>query len=129
MSFTPDALRRLYEEHASPDKMVLTVVGDVKAEDVRKLVEANFGQWTSREETEDYEMSFLPPVSPAEPEIFNIARDKEQVHIIIGFLGTTLTSEDRFGLERGTAFLEPYHYASGVIAAGHENSFLIHGNR
>jgi zinc protease len=62
-------------------------------------VEASFEQWRAPEELEDFETSFLPPIPPAEPEVFNIERDKEQVHIIIGFLGTTLTSEDRYGLE------------------------------
>jgi zinc protease len=99
MTFTPDTLRQIYAEHARPDKMVLTIVGDVKAEQTRKLVEASFGQWSAPEELEDFETSFLPPITPAEPEIFSIERDKEQVHIIIGFLGTTLTSEDRYGLE------------------------------
>ncbi len=98
-SFTPDILRQIYSEHASPDKMVLTVVGDVKAEQVRKLVEESFGDWSAPEENESYEETFLAPLTPAEPEIFSIEKDKEQVHIIIGFLGTTLTSEDRYGLE------------------------------
>lgn len=98
-SFTPDILRQIYSEHARPDKMVFSIVGDVKADQVRKLVEESFGHWTAPAEDESYEESFLAPLTPAEPEIFSIERDKEQVHIIIGFLGTTLTSEDRYGLE------------------------------
>ncbi len=101
-SFTPDILRRIYSEHARPDKMVLSIAGDVKAEHVLKLVEESFGNWKAPEDSDDYEdfeESFLPPLAPAEPEIFSIEKDKEQVHIIIGFLGTTLTSEDRYGLE------------------------------
>jgi len=98
-TFTPEILRQIYSEHARPDKMVLTIVGDVDAEHVLKLVEESFGDWKAPEDSEDYEESFLPPLTPAEPEIFSIDRDKEQVHIILGFLGTTLTSEDRYGLE------------------------------
>ena len=41
----------------------------------------------------------LPPDVPQEPRQVDIARDKEQVHLVIGFLGTTLDSQDRYALE------------------------------
>ncbi len=93
-------LKAIYKEHAVPDKMVLTVAGAVKAGEVRELVENLFGQWQGPDSSGHLaEESFLPPELPAKPDIFTIERDKEQVHIIIGFLGTTLTSDDRFALE------------------------------
>ncbi|MEN8257375.1 MAG: pitrilysin family protein [Thermodesulfobacteriota bacterium] len=93
-------LRAIYREHAQPDKMVLTVAGAVKAEEVKDLVDDLFGQWQGPESGQSLaEESFLPPELPVKPEIFSIERDKEQVHIIVGFLGTTLTSDDRFALE------------------------------
>lgn len=99
-NFTTDELERIYREHARPEEMVLAVAGDVQARDVKKMVERYFGAWGSaQEEKNGIEESFLPPAAPAEPEIYNIPREKEQVHIIIGFLGTTLTSPDRYALE------------------------------
>lgn len=95
-----DDLKSIYKEHAIPSKMVLTVAGAVKAEEVRDLVEDLFGKWQGSESGDLLaEESFLPPEMPVKPEIFSIERDKEQVHIIIGFLGTTLTNDDRFALE------------------------------
>lgn len=95
-----DDLKAIYEEHAVPEKMVLTVAGAVKAVEVKELVDKLFGQWQGPDSRGRFvEESFLAPELPAKPEIFTIDRDKEQVHIIIGFLGTTLTSDDRFALE------------------------------
>ncbi len=41
----------------------------------------------------------LPPATLTKEKIREISRDKEQVHLVVGFLGTTLMDTDRFGLE------------------------------
>ncbi len=93
-------LKRLYQEHARPEALVLAVAGDVDAEKVRDSVEQLFSVWhSSPPEKPLIEETALPPDVPSGPDIVNIARDKQQVHIIIGFVGTTLSSEDRYGLE------------------------------
>lgn len=93
-------LKRLYEEHARPEALVLAVAGDVEAEQVRAAVEELFSAWQkSPAPKPQVEESVLPPDVPSAPEIVSLPRDKQQVHLIIGFLGTTLTSEDRYGLE------------------------------
>lgn len=99
-NFTVADLKRLYEEHARPEALVLAVAGDVDAEKVRETVEQLFGAWhkTPAEKPQAGE-SVLPPDVPSGPDIVSIPRDKQQVHIIIGFVGTTLNSEDRYGLE------------------------------
>ncbi|MCB2182546.1 MAG: insulinase family protein [Desulfobulbaceae bacterium] len=99
-NFSIDKLREIYKNQASPENMVLAVSGDVKADEVKDVVENYFGQWEGGDKKDAFmEESFLAPAPPSMPEMFSIERDKEQVHIIIGFLGTTLTSEDRFALE------------------------------
>lgn len=93
-------LKRLYEQHASPDALVIAVAGDVDAEKVKDSVEELFGAWQkSPAEKGLTSESALPPDVPSGPEVISIPRDKQQVHIIIGFVGTTLNSEDRYGLE------------------------------
>ncbi len=93
-------LKRLYEEHAKPEALVLAVAGDVDAEKVKETVEALFSVWpTTQAEKSQIRESVLPPEAPAGPDVISIVRDKQQVHIIIGFVGTTLSSEDRYGLE------------------------------
>ncbi|MFA6498295.1 MAG: pitrilysin family protein, partial [Desulfurivibrionaceae bacterium] len=93
-------LKRLYEEHARPEALVIAVAGDVDAEKVRDTVEQLFSAWSKPAvEKASSGESTLPPDVPAGPDVVSIPRDKQQVHIIIGFVGTTLSSEDRYGLE------------------------------
>jgi len=93
-------LKAMYDEHARPDKLVLGIAGDVDAREVKALVEHLFGSWAAPVAPAPVaEETLLPPDAPASPEIVGLARDKQQVHIILGFLGTTLASPDRFPLE------------------------------
>ncbi len=100
-SFTVDSLNKKYESHASPDKLVLAVSGAVEARKVHELVEQYFGDWSERGDTlqSDIQEEILPPYRPLAPRKIEISRDKEQVHLVIGFLGTTIDSADRYSLE------------------------------
>jgi len=99
-NFTVTELKRLYEQHARPEALVLAVAGDVDAEKVRDSVEELFGAWQKPPAKEaPAGESALPPDVPAGPDVVNLSRDKQQVHIIIGFVGATLNSEDRYSLE------------------------------
>lgn len=95
---TADELKNIYNKAARPDSLVLSVVGQVKAEEVRDKVEELFGAWSNSDTPKIIDES-LPPNPPSAPEIFNITKDKEQTHVIIGFLGTTFHSPDRYALE------------------------------
>jgi len=98
-----EQLKDLYLQHTSPDKIVLAVAGAVKAAEVRTLAEKMFGDWQAEEKRPPAagiaEESILPPDPPPMPDLIRISREKEQVHVIIGFLGTTLTGPDRYALE------------------------------
>ena len=112
-------LKEIYRQHARPDRLVLAVVGDVDAEGVRLQVEQLFGDWqpvkaAATPATTDepaatatanpappaaFSESLLPPEPPLQPEVIHLSREREQVHIIIGFLGATLDEPDRYPLE------------------------------
>ncbi|MBU0483795.1 MAG: insulinase family protein [Proteobacteria bacterium] len=100
-NFTVAELQNIYQKHARPDQMVLAVAGAVNAAEIRDIVEKIFGSWQppTAQTSPFLEESVLPPDAPVVPEILNNPRDKEQVHIVIGFLGTTLNSQDRYGLD------------------------------
>lgn len=100
-SFTAAILRDIYRQHARPDQLVLAVSGDVEAEKVRDIVTSLFGGWTyeKTESKTDIQEDILTPSAPAGPNLHSISRDKEQVHLIIGFLGTAMNSPDRYALE------------------------------
>jgi len=99
-NFTVDDLKKIYQQYARPDTLVLAVAGDVNPEEVKRIVTKLFGDWKLNPSQESkMEESLLPPDLPPAPDVVAIPRAKEQVHIIIGFLGTSLRSEDRFALE------------------------------
>ena len=99
--FTTDQLRAIYDRYAVPGELVLAVSGAVDAEMVWEKVRELFGDWQVDPASVGViqEEDFLPPEPPAVPDFMTIPRDKEQSHIIIGFLGTTLTGDDRFAVE------------------------------
>ena len=99
-NITVAELKQLYEEHARPEALVIAVAGDVDAEKVRDTVERLFSAWSKPAPAKAQAgENALPPDVPFGPDVVSIVRDKQQVHIIIGFVGTTLNSEDRYGLE------------------------------
>jgi zinc protease len=90
-------LMRYYKHYALPQNLVVAVVGDARWEEVRTSVrDALLGMRTA---------SFSPPPIPQElpkggiRKKEEVVREKEQLHIALGFLGTTLHDQDRFPLE------------------------------
>ena len=100
-SFTSLSLEEIYRRHAQPGNLVLAISGDVKAEETKDLVVSLFGDWQAEKSTakQEIEEDILPPASLTEEKTKEIIRNKEQVHLVIGFLGTTLEDPDRFALE------------------------------
>jgi len=100
-SYTPTALREAYEQRARPNDMVLAISGAVDAMEVYRLCQALFDDWQPQIRFAGSGISeeLLPPVPPPAPRIQDIIRKKEQVHLVVGFVGTTLTADDRFSLE------------------------------
>lgn len=97
-SLTAAQLHEIYNEYARPDNLVLAVSGKVKAKEVLAQAQRLFGGWKNGGEVMHHE-DFLPPEPPEGAKIVDIPRQKEQTHIIIGFLGTTLNSKDRYAME------------------------------
>ncbi|MFQ5736884.1 MAG: M16 family metallopeptidase [Thermodesulfobacteriota bacterium] len=86
---------RHHDTFFTPSRMVLVIVGDVRTGHAVERVKELFGGF----DTPEAEL----PEPPAEPHQRKIRRtgavkDKEQTHIGIGFLGTTINSEDRYPL-------------------------------
>ncbi len=86
-----------YKKYALPPNMVLAVAGDIRWEEASTAAHDAFEVMRRA--------SFSPPAVPQEPEHQGIrkreevVRAKEQAHIALGFMGTTLQDEDRFPLE------------------------------
>ena len=84
-----------HRRFVAPNNLVLTVFGNVNADEVRKKVEAKFGAMKSAK-------TVFPPTSP-DPlradarKVQNVP--KEQAVLLIGYSGADLFSKDRFALE------------------------------
>lgn len=93
----PSDLKEFWGRYVQPQAMVLTVVGDIDPAEARLQVEELFGDWQG-------EPAPTPPIPAQEPprEVTRVAKERgerNQVHMIIGFPGTTITSPDRFALD------------------------------
>ncbi len=79
-----------------PSNGVISIVGDVSLKEASKWVQRCLGGWEAK--------SFVPPAVAQEPplEASREVRQEaplQQVHLVVGFPGTTLRSQDRFALE------------------------------
>ncbi len=93
--FTPEDLKQFYHTYAIPNNMVLAVVGDVDPKAVLKTVKDLFGDWPKGELNLP---NPLPPQPVPKPVVIKKELNKEQVHFVLGNLGTTIYSEDKYAL-------------------------------
>lgn len=97
-----DDLVKHYENFFVPDRMVLTIVGDINRDYAVEKVKAAF---------KDFNRPATPlPATPVEERQTKIretgaVKEKEQTHIGIGFPGTTIGSPDSYALKVMTEVL------------------------
>ncbi len=103
MRFSKDDLMSLYQDYAVPDRAVIAVVGDFDTNQLKSELSILLKNWQNQAK------GFLPsppdPQALTSPKVINIYRDKQQEHIVLGFMGTSLSSNDRFPLEVLNAIL------------------------
>ena len=100
---SPEALAKLtsadladfHRRFVVPDNMVLTVFGNVRAEDVRKKVEARFG--AMKRATPDFPHAAAETLTADARKVENVP--KVQAVLLIGYSGADIFSKDRFALE------------------------------
>lgn len=96
-SLTRDDLVDFYHQLVIPKNMVIVVSGDVDSEGAQKVIASAFQEFTREEDTSLVESR---EVSPPERALrVEKRREKLQAHFVIGFLGTTFSSGDRYPLE------------------------------
>lgn len=97
VGFRRQQLRRYMRKHYTPDRLVLSVVGDVDGPQVLARIKKLFPIRGGRRQAE-------APTVPLEPRPKKIRqatryRSRAQAHLVLGFMGTTLSSPDRYALE------------------------------
>jgi zinc protease len=92
---TRENLADFQRRYVVPNNLVLTVFGNVNAEEVRKKVEAKFGGMKSAKL--DFPQTNPETLHADERKILNVP--KEQAVLLIGYSGADLFNKDRFALE------------------------------
>jgi zinc protease len=91
-----DQLLRHYFATVRPDNLILSIVGDVSAEDLKERLTEKLSSWKAPRGTS----SRVPVPKPPKKAIEIVTQKKKlQAHIVYGFLGTTVRHTDRFALE------------------------------
>ncbi|MBZ0271025.1 insulinase family protein [bacterium] len=85
-----------YKRALRPEDLVFAFAGDVSIERVRKAVTQYFGK-LSRSGAKRRDPA--PESAPKKSRQVTLFRDKEQSHLVVGFLGTSIVSPDRHALE------------------------------
>lgn len=95
-----NALRDFYREHFPASGLTLVMVGDFDPDEALAAVRARFSA-ASRKKAPP--AAVAPPrfddKPPAEREVYAYLDETAQAHLVIGFPGATVASEDRFALE------------------------------
>ena len=92
----PGALRAYHHRYLHPARMVLAFVGDVDPDRAIEEVAERFGGHREPPVADPVVVAPRPPTAPRERVV---ERDREQAHMAIGFLGTTVAGDDRFALD------------------------------
>jgi zinc protease len=91
-----------YRDAMPLDRLVVSIVGDVDPEAVVERARALFGAEpapSTATPARSAAPKLEPPRAPDEPIFVERKRQKQQGHIVHGFLGTTLHDPDRYALE------------------------------
>jgi zinc protease len=100
-SVTRDDVLNFYRQQYGPDRMILVVVGDVKAEQVREAVQSRLGSWARNPQAKPLPALDASLGEKPAREVIRIP-DKSETAILWGFAG---------GLKRS----DPDYYAAEVL--------------
>jgi zinc protease len=90
-------LKEYLRKHFTPDRMVLSVVGDIDGRQVIRRIKKLFTVKKPREKAKAPTIRLDPPPKKIRRAVRH--RSKAQAHLVLGFMGATLSSKDRYALE------------------------------
>jgi len=91
-----DELKQYYKKMLDPKRLTISVVGDVKAEDVIKIVNKRFAEMKS---SENNLKDPIPEVKANEIRTEKTVLDRQQTHLVLGFHGLRFKDEERYALD------------------------------
>lgn len=98
-AFSTDDLRSFYTANFRPDNAALVVVGDVMADRVATLLDAQFGKWQKQEPAPQH-ATLSTPAQPAARHVYLIDKPgAPQSQIRIGWIGVPRSTPDYFPIQ------------------------------
>ncbi|MFH0774906.1 MAG: pitrilysin family protein [bacterium] len=93
---TREDVLSFYSDWVRPNNLVISIFGDIDKDTTLSAIKANFEDWQVRE-IPQVVVHKEPPVE--QERVREEKRDFKESTVIIGFLGTTVTNQDRYQLE------------------------------
>lgn len=124
-ALTRDHLAEFHSRYLRPNGMVLSIIGDVSAEQAVRLVEQQFADFAIGE--------IAPPPIAQEPEqaesrLQRQKRDQQQAIVLYGFPGPTITSSDRHALDVLSAVLAGTPIPGGRLHTALRDAQLVYAS-
>ncbi len=95
-ALTRENLTNFRGDYVAGENMVIAVFGDVKAEEVKAMVEKQFAEMEAGKAV----LEELPqPVARVEEQDVEAFRDKSQAVLMVGYLGSDMFDEDQYALQ------------------------------
>lgn len=97
-NLTREQVVAAFRQQLRPDRLTLSVVGDVDPARIIQMVEARIGSAQPHADAR----AFSPPTAPdfpTAPQSGVVSKAKEQAHLVVGFPGLSLFDDRRFALE------------------------------
>ena len=90
-----DQLVAYHDKYFAPNNLMLGITGDFNPKDLKKMLNAYFGDWKKKK----IDLPAIPAVSIDEnPGVFEIYKDVNQANIQFGHLGINQDNPDRFAI-------------------------------
>ena len=124
-SLTLENVKNYHEKVFRPDVTVMVVVGDMGAEEVRKVVEKYFGGWKAMGPKPDTDLPPVPHNKPSETAVPDASRVQDAV-ILAETLGLTRSHPDYYPLQVGNHVLSGAFYATRLYRDLREKAGLVY---
>ncbi len=124
-SLTLEDVKSYYQKVFRPDLTTIVVIGKVKPEKAREVIEKHFGLWKATGPKPETFLPSVPPNKPSATAVPDLSRTQVKV-ILAETLGLTRTHPDYYALELGNHVLGGAFYSTWLYRDLREDAGLVY---